>query len=165
MGEFMKYLPITLIIVLGSSLFVALIINPVFTAVFMKLEEKPANKKKILITSITLLVIGLIFSMSVSMGFGNLIIAAGLTILTTTYFYTPATKYFQNNILPKVENFYKRFLTKVLAKKNPRKLLLGTFLLLIFSFEIRNFHIHTFSHYLGLLPPPPPPLGADPPLL
>ena len=32
MGEFMKYLPITLIIVLGSSLFVALVINPVLAA-------------------------------------------------------------------------------------------------------------------------------------
>jgi multidrug efflux pump len=31
-GEFMKYLPITLIIVLSSSLFVALVINPVLTA-------------------------------------------------------------------------------------------------------------------------------------
>lgn len=40
MGEFMKYLPITLIIVLGSSLFVALIINPVLTAVYMKLQEE-----------------------------------------------------------------------------------------------------------------------------
>ncbi len=39
MGEFMKYLPITLIIVLGSSLFVALIINPVLTAIYMKLKE------------------------------------------------------------------------------------------------------------------------------
>ena len=29
MGEFMRYLPITLIIVLSSSLFVALVINPV----------------------------------------------------------------------------------------------------------------------------------------
>lgn len=39
MGEFMKYLPITLMIVLGSSLFVALVINPVLTAVMMKLKE------------------------------------------------------------------------------------------------------------------------------
>ena len=39
MGEFMKYLPITLMIVLGSSLFVALVINPVLTSVFMKIEE------------------------------------------------------------------------------------------------------------------------------
>ena len=39
MGEFMKYLPITLIIVLSSSLFVALVINPVLTAMYMKLQE------------------------------------------------------------------------------------------------------------------------------
>lgn len=46
MGEFMKYLPITLIIVLGSSLFVALIVNPVLTAVWMKLEEKKPELSK-----------------------------------------------------------------------------------------------------------------------
>ena len=43
MGEFMKFLPITLIIVLGSSLFVALVINPVFIAVYMKLSEDKSN--------------------------------------------------------------------------------------------------------------------------
>ncbi|MFW5753986.1 MAG: efflux RND transporter permease subunit, partial [Marinilabiliaceae bacterium] len=42
-GEFMKYLPITLIIVLASSLFVALVLNPVFALQFMK-HEKPRNK-------------------------------------------------------------------------------------------------------------------------
>jgi len=36
MGEFMKYLPITLIITLSSSLFVALVINPAMCAYFMK---------------------------------------------------------------------------------------------------------------------------------
>ena len=39
MGEFMQYLPITLMIVLGSSLFVALVINPVLIAVLMKVES------------------------------------------------------------------------------------------------------------------------------
>lgn len=37
-GDFMSYLPITLIITLSSSLFVGLVINPVLCAVFMKLE-------------------------------------------------------------------------------------------------------------------------------
>ncbi|MBE0577430.1 MAG: efflux RND transporter permease subunit [Desulfuromonadales bacterium] len=37
MGEFMKYLPLTLIIVLTSSLFVALVINPVLCASFMRI--------------------------------------------------------------------------------------------------------------------------------
>ncbi len=38
MGEFMKYLPITLVITLASSLFVALVINPALTAIFIKLK-------------------------------------------------------------------------------------------------------------------------------
>jgi multidrug efflux pump len=136
MGEFMKYLPITLMIVLGSSLFVALVINPAFTAVFMRLEEKPANKKKILIISITVVLVGLMFSIFGSMGFGNLIIAGGLTVITTTFFYSPATRYFQTKVLPKMENGYKNFLAVVLSKKNPGKLLLATFGLLILSFVL-----------------------------
>ncbi len=39
MGEFMKYLPITLIITLSSSLFVGLVINPTFCASFMTRRE------------------------------------------------------------------------------------------------------------------------------
>lgn len=38
MGEFMKFLPITLIITLSASLFVALVINPVLCAGFMRLR-------------------------------------------------------------------------------------------------------------------------------
>ena len=49
-GNFMQYLPLTLIIVLTSSLLVALVINPVFTATFMKvdkrLEQKSARQRK-----------------------------------------------------------------------------------------------------------------------
>ncbi|RMD95112.1 MAG: efflux RND transporter permease subunit [Calditrichaeota bacterium] len=40
MGEFMKYLPITLIITLSSSLLVALAINPAVCEVFMKVTKK-----------------------------------------------------------------------------------------------------------------------------
>ncbi len=41
MGEFMKYLPITLIVTLSSSLFVALVINPALTAIFIRVKKKP----------------------------------------------------------------------------------------------------------------------------
>jgi len=40
MGEFMKYLPITLIVTLSASLFVALVINPTLCGHFMTLHEK-----------------------------------------------------------------------------------------------------------------------------
>ncbi|MFO7892126.1 MAG: efflux RND transporter permease subunit [Longimicrobiales bacterium] len=42
-GEFMGYLPLTLIITLTSSLFVALIIVPVLCAMFMKLDSEPSQ--------------------------------------------------------------------------------------------------------------------------
>ncbi|MGA1865136.1 MAG: efflux RND transporter permease subunit [bacterium] len=43
MGEFMRYLPITLIITLSSSLFVALVINPALASFFMKEKRLAGN--------------------------------------------------------------------------------------------------------------------------
>ncbi|MEW5909188.1 MAG: efflux RND transporter permease subunit, partial [Thermodesulfobacteriota bacterium] len=43
MGEFMKYLPITLIVTLSSSLFVALVINPALAAFFIRVKGKPVD--------------------------------------------------------------------------------------------------------------------------
>ncbi len=40
MGEFMKYLPLTLIVTLSSSLFVALVINPALASLFMKSSSR-----------------------------------------------------------------------------------------------------------------------------
>ncbi|MFZ9778213.1 MAG: efflux RND transporter permease subunit, partial [Schleiferiaceae bacterium] len=45
-GEFMKYLPYTLIVVLSSSLFVALVINPALAARFMRTEADTVNRPK-----------------------------------------------------------------------------------------------------------------------
>jgi multidrug efflux pump subunit AcrB len=39
MGEFMSYLPLTLIVTLSSSLFVAMVINPALAAIFMKVKH------------------------------------------------------------------------------------------------------------------------------
>lgn len=45
MGEFMKYLPITLIVTLASSLFVAMVINPALCAFFMKAKRIPGTEQ------------------------------------------------------------------------------------------------------------------------
>lgn len=51
MGEFMSYLPLTLIITLSSSLFVALIINPAIASMFMKVKgvapSDPKNMQEV----------------------------------------------------------------------------------------------------------------------
>jgi multidrug efflux pump subunit AcrB len=43
MGEFMSYLPLTLIITLSSSLFVAMVINPALASFFMKIKKHDNN--------------------------------------------------------------------------------------------------------------------------
>jgi multidrug efflux pump subunit AcrB len=65
-GEFMKYLPLTLIITLSSSLFVALVINPVLCSLFLNTEDAPptvlpTTTKRILVgAGVLAVVIGLI---------------------------------------------------------------------------------------------------------
>ncbi len=44
MGEFMGYLPLTLIVTLSSSLFVAMVINPALAAFFMKTRRPPEQQ-------------------------------------------------------------------------------------------------------------------------
>ena len=43
MGEFMSYLPLTLIVTLSSSLFVAMVINPAMVSLFMKVKNQPTE--------------------------------------------------------------------------------------------------------------------------
>jgi multidrug efflux pump subunit AcrB len=47
MGEFMKYLPITVIITLAASLLVALVFNPVLCATFMKIPKATGGKPRL----------------------------------------------------------------------------------------------------------------------
>ncbi|GAB6191013.1 efflux RND transporter permease subunit [Desulfocastanea catecholica] len=46
MGEFMSFMPLTLIVTLSSSLFVALIINPAMASLFMKVKNPPTGVAK-----------------------------------------------------------------------------------------------------------------------
>lgn len=136
MGEFMKYLPITLIIVLGSSLFVALVINPVLAVVFMKLEQKVTTKKRIFRLALILFAVGVLLALLGVLSLGNLLIIFAIIVLINYYVFTPGTKVFQERFLPRLENFYARFLTKALSGKNPRNILFGTIGLFFFSFVL-----------------------------
>jgi multidrug efflux pump len=45
MGEFMSYLPLTLIVTLSSSLFVAMVINPALASIFMKVRPENGSSE------------------------------------------------------------------------------------------------------------------------
>lgn len=133
MGEFMKYLPITLIIVLGSSLFVALVINPVLAVAFMKLEEKVPKRKTVFRIAGILTIVGLLFLLMGTMTLGNFLIVMAIVTLLNFYVFVPGALRFQSNFLPKLEEGYERFLTFALKGKNPMKFLLGTVGLFVFA--------------------------------
>lgn len=149
MGEFMRYLPITLIIVLSSSLFVALLINPMLTSVYMKIKEDEVNFKKIVLYSSAIFAVGVLFiifglssNSKVFNAIGLLLVFAGLLRIINTKFLSPATAWFQEVLLPRLELLYENILIYSLNGKRPRMFFFGTFGLLLFSFIL-----------FGLFPP------------
>lgn len=136
MGEFMKYLPITLIIVLGSSLFVALVINPVLAVTYMKLTSNQPNKRKMFVSSAVMAILGLAFVVMGAIGLGNFLIFMGILSILNFFFFFPAAEKFQNGFLPRLESSYERFLTYALNGKRPRNFFLGTVGLLLLSFVL-----------------------------
>lgn len=132
MGEFMKFLPVTLIIVLTSSLFVALVILPVLSSVFVKptSEQKAPNKKKVLLASAILLIVAGIFYLLRIFGIANFISLGVLFMLLNVYLLYGLARWFRVVFLRKLENFYDRFIRFSLRGKNPYWFLVGTVLML-----------------------------------
>jgi multidrug efflux pump subunit AcrB len=136
-GEFMKILPITLIIVLTASLFVALVITPVISATFIKEGKQKAvrteNKRKGFIIAFSMVGAGLLMLIPGWRVFPNLLIIFGLIgILNLAYFQDQQIK-FQNVFLSWLEKFYERALRYALHRRNPLWFFLGAFGLLIFA--------------------------------
>ncbi len=139
MGSFMKYLPITLIITLSSSLFVALVINPVLISSLMKLDDgnKP-NHKNILKYVVIAIIIGAVLLVFNATALGNLAIVAGLITLLNVYVLTPASRGFRSKFLPWLENWYKQLLSFALAGWKPYLFFWGTVGLLVLSFMLMS---------------------------
>lgn len=136
MGEFMKYLPITLMIVLGSSLFVALVINPVLTAMLMKVGQNKPNTKIGVIAAGVLILLSILSYVSGNTGGGSLLMTFGLLILLNVFILFPLTIRFQNSFLPRLEAGYKKVLAWIMQGLRPVWILIGTFGLLILSFVL-----------------------------
>ena len=150
-GEFMKNLPITLIIVLTSSLFVALIIVPVFSATFIRVgpdrKNNMPNVKKGLLISGILIIIGVLFYLGNRNVMGSLSVIFGVMGLLNAAFFRKAEQWFQNVFLLWLENFYLRVLKFALKRYNPIFFFVGTIFLLIFTiafFSMRDVNVTFF---------------------
>lgn len=169
-GEFMFFLPITLIVTLTASLVVAYIINPVFAVAFMKPHKEDDGEKRskwtkgAKVTAIVFVSVAALFYIGGNVGMGNFAITLLLVNLLYRFVLEGWIKKFQNNIWPRVIEKYRRVLVWCLAR--PWKMMVGTVVLFVFSlifFIIRGPAVVFFPQgdpnftyvYVGL------PVGTD----
>ena len=136
MGEFMIYLPITLSVVLGSSLFVAIFFNSVIVSQFMKTDDTEMPLKRIIILSSVVSGIGLIIFLigGAYRGIGSVMIFTAIMLWAYRFGLRKLANRFQNRTIPKWERFYEKTLRRALSGAMPFVLTVGIIILLFVAF-------------------------------
>lgn len=136
-GQFMHYLPVTLIITLFASLFVAYIFNPVFAVSFMKHEydkefQTGSTWRKLKISTIAMAGLSVFLYLVYFMGkspaaftMANLLMFAVLLILLFHFVLKRMISTFQEKTWPSIMAFYERQLRWVLKGTRPIWILFG----------------------------------------
>lgn len=136
MGEFMKFFPITLSVVLGSSLFVAIFFNSVLVSRYMTTEDKKMPLKQIIRITVIISVIGLLIILfgGTYRGLGTVMVLTAIMLWAYRLFLRGWANSFQFKILPRWERFYERTLRWALAKRRPVFISVATLVLLVVAF-------------------------------
>ncbi len=119
-GQFMILMPITLSVVLGSSLFVAIFMNSMLVSRFMETGEKELTLKQLIRLSIILGGFG-IFILIVGgpmRGLGSLMIMTALLFWVYKYVIKGAAVKFQKNVMTRLEEAYEKLLKGALKGGN-----------------------------------------------
>ena len=145
MGEFMIYLPITLSVVLGSSLFVAIFFNSVMVSQFMTIEDNDMPLKKIITLSIFITGIGFLILLfgGVYKALGSVMIFTAIMLWVYRFGLRKIANRFQTRTIPKWERIYEKILRGALKGYMPYVLSIGTVFLLIISFSGFGYSIGT----------------------
>ena len=141
-GKFMFYIPVTLIITLFASLFVAYIINPVFAISFMKHEydapDKKLTKKRMMLQifiALGLALISYVFYAAnhseVAFGIGNFFVFAAVMVLFFHTLLNPYIKWWQESGWPWFMRMYEKQLRFFIKGNNPWYLLIGVIALFV----------------------------------
>ena len=144
MGEFMIYFPITLSVVLGSSLVVAIFFNSMLVSQFMEIKERQISSKSLWKLTFFMGGLGIILLLgnpNVRI-FGNLMVLTPIIFWMYKLFIKNWAQSFQNTFLVSLENKYRKFLAFALSGFKPILFLGGTFFLLFSSFAL-----------MGIFPP------------
>ena len=129
MGEFMIYFPITLSVVLGSSLIVAIFFNSMLVSQFMEIKDREITNKSLWRLTIILGSLGIIllFGNQNFRLFGNLMLLTPILFWMYKLFIKNLANTFQNTFLIKLENGYRKFLSFALSGYKPVFFLVGHF--------------------------------------
>jgi multidrug efflux pump subunit AcrB len=121
MGEFMKYFPITLSVVLGSSLFVAIFFNSMLVSKFMSVDEKRIPFKNLLWITAVMGGIGVLIMIlgGAMRGLGTVMVTTVILLWAYKYVVKDATLFFQRRMLRWLDNAYGRFLKFALGGNKP----------------------------------------------
>ncbi|RYF78381.1 MAG: efflux RND transporter permease subunit [Cytophagaceae bacterium] len=146
-GEFMKFLPLTLILTLFASLFVAYVINPVFAVSFMNRHDDDHHEDNQGFDTIKrpLMIIGAlaIIGYAVDRGVGNLFVVFLLLYVFNHYVLTPKLIVpFQEGLLPRLKSGYRKLISFLLTGYRPVYTVAAAFALLVVTFLL-----------LGVFPP------------
>ena len=134
MGQFMVYFPITLSVVLGSSLFVAIFFNSVLVSQFMTTEDKDMPLKRIVSISAIVGGLGLFLFFGAGSALGSVLVFTAILLWVYRLFLRKWANYFQTKTLRHLENYYEKALKKALTGWRTYAIAFGTFLLLIVAF-------------------------------
>jgi multidrug efflux pump len=137
-GKFMYFLPVTLIVALLASLFVAYIINPVFAVDFMKPhndhdDEKTKFTRGYKITAIVFGSLALMSYITGAFGLGNFALTLFAVYSLHRFYLVGVIKTFQEKAWPRVQQSYKNALAWCLESWKPAGVVIGVVVLFVFS--------------------------------
>jgi multidrug efflux pump len=136
-GEFMVYLPITLIVALLASLVVAYIINPVFAADFMTVHDHDHDRKKFTrgykVTAVIFAGIAAVWYLTGSFGLGNFTVFLFGIYSLYRFVLEELISKFQTDGWPRVQNGYKNMIEWCLEGSKPWIVIGGVLFLFVFS--------------------------------
>ncbi|MDC1460845.1 efflux RND transporter permease subunit, partial [Flavobacteriaceae bacterium] len=137
-GKFMIFFPITLSIVLGSSLIVAIFFNSMLVSKFMEIEDREISQKSLWRLTIILGGLGLllVFNTGTIRGLGTLMLFTTVLFWAYKFFIKKWAVYFQNVVLVNLEKSYTKVLRFALTGRMPYVFLFSTIGLLFSSFII-----------------------------
>ncbi len=120
-GKFMKNLPLTLIITLGASLFVAFIMNPVFAVSFMKKDDhgSKSNLKDYYTGIIFFSITALIGYVTKYWGIGNFSLLIIILILLYHFVLSHAIIFWQTKFWPLIINYYRKIIHSFIKGYRP----------------------------------------------